>query len=71
MRTFWNVIRGVGSVIDIWPAPRLHQIVSPTHGRSDADALRGDWERIGGDFQAAIGRVKAEAAPDGKSQQTS
>lgn len=34
-------------------------IQSPTIGRNDRDAMRGDWERIGGDFRNVIASEEA------------
>lgn len=65
-RTLRSIIRGVGSVVDIAPAPRQVQIVNPTRGRSDADAVRGDWQRVGGDIRASAEQVKAETASNGQ-----
>ena len=51
--------RGVGSVLDIWPATR------PLPERSDEEALAGDWKKVGEDIQPAIDKVgKDRAIPD-------
>lgn len=65
-----NIIRGMGSVVNIAPAPRHSQIDSPTRGRSDADAVRSDWQRVGDDIRASAERVRTETATHGQSQRS-
>lgn len=66
-RKLQNILRGIGSVVDIAPAPRQNQIVNPAHGRSDADAVKDDWRRVGEDIHTAIARVESEVS-DGHTQ---
>jgi hypothetical protein len=51
-----NVLRGAGSSLEIQPAhkrgPRLYH-----PARTDVDALRGDWMRVGNDLKRALDRV--------------
>lgn len=51
-KSFWRgLLRGLGS-----PAEIFGERVEPEHSASATEALRSDWERIGGDFRAVIGR---------------
>ncbi len=51
-----NVLRGAGSILEIPPAhkrgPRLYH-----PARTDLDALRSDWTRVGNDLKRALDRV--------------
>lgn len=67
--TLQNIIRGMGSVVDIAPTPRRLWITNPASGRSDADAVHGDWQRVGDDILRSIEHARAAAALDGQSQQ--
>ncbi|GLK76000.1 hypothetical protein GCM10008171_12540 [Methylopila jiangsuensis] len=46
--------RALGSLVDLRPA-RI--AASPSVSRSDAAALRGDWERLGRDLRRAIAKT--------------
>lgn len=48
-----NILKGAASVLEIWPdnRDRLERI-HPY--KSDADALRSDWERVGADMWKAV-----------------
>lgn len=67
-----NILRGVGSILDVCPAERRGKVHPPS--RSDADALRGDWERVGQDLHNAIQATAREsgvhAEPPQQTQQT-
>lgn len=53
--------RAVGS-LQIYPPARPYQ--SSRRGfAADAEAMRGDWRKVGGDMQRAIDKVKAETKP--------
>ncbi|MBU0568021.1 hypothetical protein KKC52_08230 [bacterium] len=58
-RLIKNLLRGAGSVINIWPNSNHQQKAYPH--KSDAEALRQDWERIGRDFRCAIGKVTQDS----------
>lgn len=47
------MLRGIGSVVDVLPnsGDRLKRVRSY---KSDADALRHDWEKVGRDMRQAI-----------------
>lgn len=47
-----NFLRGVGSVIDIAPAPRSSERFVPRD--TDAERLRKDFERVGSDMRKAF-----------------
>ncbi len=55
------ILKGAASVLDIWPDSRDRlERVYPY--RSEADALRSDWERIGADMWKAIQKETQAAA---------
>lgn len=53
---FWH---GLAAPAMAFSPSQIPTIESPTVGRSDRDAMRGDWERIGGDFRNVIAREEA------------
>lgn len=55
-----NWLRGAGSLVQIWPdtSTRARERFLQ---RSDAEALYGDWQRVGGDWQR-VGDDIIEAA---------
>lgn len=51
-------IGGVASVLAVFPVANTVQVsVATSSNRSDADALRSDVKRLGGDFNRATDRV--------------
>ena len=59
MSSFWdNFLKGFGSVLTIFPSPREYNLPSTkSEGlRQDAEALAGDWKRIGMDMTKVINR---------------
>lgn len=53
-----NILKGASTVFDINPPPRrtsLEKHYKPH--KTDAAALRSDWQKIGGDFNKALKRV--------------
>ena len=46
-----NVIRGIGSTVIVCPPRRSYTV-----NRSDADALRQDWVKVGRDLSTAISK---------------
>ena len=63
---------GVGSVLNIMPPATHRPIRSPCEGRSDVEALAGDWARVGEDMSKAmaeehkdnVGPASVELTPD-------
>lgn len=47
-------LRGVASVLELWPSTRPVAIGVGFEGRSDADALAGDWRSVGRDLAVAM-----------------
>jgi hypothetical protein len=47
-----NLIAGAGTVACLAPASLGARL--PQFNRSDSEALRGDWEKLGGDIRAAM-----------------
>ena len=58
MQFFRAVLAGLGASACIYPQ---HTHAMPN--RSDGEAMRGDWERIGQDFQRVIARERVKAVP--------
>lgn len=63
-------LRGAGSVLDLAP------VVGPSRvgrginlNRSDAEALRRDWQRVADDFRTAFDRTTKDSGEDGQSTQ--
>lgn len=48
-----NVIRGAGTVMVLQPEkhpPKLNRQFSSNTNKSDREAMRGDWEKVGADL---------------------
>jgi hypothetical protein len=60
---FRQFIRGAGTVLEIWPAPRQYQFGNDLLFRSDAEALRRDWQMVGRDFWKAFHHHTADHDP--------
>ncbi len=41
-----NIIRGMGSILNICPNTDYRKIINNSH-RTDAEALRQDWNKVG------------------------
>lgn len=52
-----SFIRGVGSVMVIYPRKR-YVIKNPSLIKGDAERLRGDWIKVGGDISKSIRSYK-------------
>ena len=64
---FWEGLwRGLSSPVVVFQSQGLSEIkpFTPVHpvSRTDRDALREDWENVGGDFRVAIKKVRQENA---------
>lgn len=61
-KTVRNFLRGMGSIVEIYPTRRNYDklIVKVRRHETDLEALRSDWERIGQDMQRAIDIVSNE-----------
>lgn len=51
---FESFIRGSGTVLDLWPAPRRSHIGVGVLDHTDAEALHSDWVQVGRDLSAAL-----------------
>ncbi len=58
-----NWLRGAGSLVQIWPDTST-RVRERFLQRSDAEALYGDWQRVGDDIRKAIGQYAAEQKTD-------
>ena len=56
---FKNFFHGFGSVLDIWPDSR-HQDYYIRHNKSVDDALRKNWESVGGYLSSAMNTYSHE-----------
>jgi hypothetical protein len=67
-RWLHNFISGAGTLLEIMPPPT--QRVSAGRrilAKSDAELFYEDWEKIGGDFWAALGKPRPDANGNGQS----
>jgi hypothetical protein len=61
-----EILQGVGSVVDVFPRADPAARVRRVHPYpTDTDALRSDWERVGGDMKRAIDVVADEQQKTG------
>ncbi len=49
-------LSGLADIVSVMGPPGRRPL--PGAGRTAADALRGDWERLGGDMRKAVDQVK-------------
>jgi len=49
-RTFWDAF-----LTGLYGSPAVR---NPCTGRTDAEALRGDWQKVGGDLRKAMEKVE-------------
>ena len=54
-----NWLRGAGTLVQIWP-DTASEMRERFLQRSDAEALYGDWQRVGDDIRKAIGQYADE-----------
>ena len=53
-----NIIKGMGSVLAVYPSARDKDPSSHFSGaRSTKEALRSDWEKLGGDLRHSFDRA--------------
>lgn len=65
-----KLISGAGSIMDISPrrrSRRFERRIFSKRNRSDSEALRKDWIRVGGDIRVAM--KKADGLADGKKKE--
>jgi hypothetical protein len=55
-----HLIRGVSTVLEIWPKPRRFEPKRYRPPATEAEALRMDAEKIGRDFRTVIDRTTDE-----------
>lgn len=69
-RATYNYIRGMGSVLDLVPSggpSRVGQGIDLD--RSDAEALRQDWQRVAQDFRTGFDKTTKKAGKHVQSKQ--
>lgn len=49
-----NFLHGVGSVINLFPTHKLSSKTVQQPKRSDTDAMRSDWEKVGTDMRWVV-----------------
>ena len=52
-----NILRGIGSLIDIMPRSNFRRYVPPRNG---ADRMRGHWQRAGNSLRRAVTQFQNE-----------
>lgn len=58
VRRLQNLLRGAGSIVELWPARSLVDLVKSEP--SDVEALREDWEAVGRDLKQAFATFARE-----------
>lgn len=55
-----NILRGIGSVLTIWPARRHYVFIenNDTPEERDARDVASDWREVGDDIRDAMGQIK-------------
>jgi len=64
-----NILRGMGTVLEIAPPPSRPPIPGPIRQQTDLQAIRGDWERVGADLHRAIARSRPDTSAHGQPKQ--
>lgn len=59
-RKAYNLIKGAGSILDIYPSTDYTKYLPERNTKTDAENLRSDWERIGQDMYKAMGLYKGK-----------
>jgi len=71
---FFSFLDGVGSILEIYPAGSVKHstklLGDVRRHRNDADALHGDWQRVGKSMQSAVGKVFPERTLKGVKTKT-
>jgi hypothetical protein len=60
-----NILKGAGSVLDIWPAPHRRVVGRKIRALSPAEALASDWNRVGSALRASMTVVSREVQGHG------
>jgi len=69
-RMTYNFIRGLGSIFDLMPSNGPSRVGRGIDlNRTDAEALRRDWQRVAQELQAAFNQTTKEADEHGRSDQ--
>ncbi len=53
-RVIKNLVRGVGTLLDIQPSPHRSRASRCLPKRSDAEAMQDDWKQVGDDLRKAM-----------------
>jgi len=64
-----NILRGMGSVLEIAPPPLNHASPAKVRRQSDSQAIGGDWRRVGDDLREAIARCRPDTGAHGQPKQ--
>lgn len=56
-----NLVRGVGSLLDIQPAPHRSCASHRLPELSDMEAMRNDWRHVGDDLRKAMSNTNFES----------
>lgn len=70
MTTLGSILRGIGSVMDIFPARRHNRVGEGISGQEDAHAIGRDWRAVGQDLNAAMGDAAEEVRSTGQPDKT-
>ena len=61
-----NIVRGMGSIFNIYPRTNYYQNKLQNSCQSDAEALRQDWFNVGQDLKMAINKLTNNKLTNGK-----
>lgn len=63
--TIRGLVRGIGTVVDIFPQPRSWKLGQEILQTSDVDMIRDDWLQVGIDLQESLNAHVKEIDPHG------
>ncbi len=63
-RSLRNILTGMGSILNLFPAPRPPLTRPKFLDRTDEEALASDWQAVGDDMRTAMKQVDKEIDDD-------
>jgi hypothetical protein len=64
-RAFWQGFASVFDLFGVHHERRYKALMKDVLGKTDAEAIRSDWEAVGGDLRKAIEQVEAARKDEG------
>ena len=59
-RSLRNILTGMGSIFNLFPAPRPPLTRPKFLDRTDEEALASDWQKVEDDMRGAMGQIDKE-----------